>query len=165
MARLRATSLAGKDSPSHRPLGSTYSFGIMETKCALAFVRPTGVAPTVCMLLMVTAALAADVRTNAIDPRTIYGEVPVTCKLAYYAEFQYNGKTNGYTYDMRLEVADTDRTNSVGLEVSGVIMEVISPPEFAGKSICVWLDFELRKPQDVYFKLGVVYRASVSPHY
>ena len=105
------------------------------------------------VFLTPAAALAAEVTPDDIYP----GWVQVTCKLAYYAEFHYNVNTNGLTYDLRLDVADQHRTSSPGIEVQGVVMEVVTPKEHAGQTICIWLDPPAVLAGGVHFKPGLVY--------
>ena len=105
------------------------------------------------VFLTSAGALAAEVTPDDIYP----GWIQVTCKLAYYAEFHYNGNTNGLTYDLRLEVADQHRTKSPGTEVQGVVMEVVTPKEHAGQTICIWLDPPAALAGGVRFKPGLVY--------
>ncbi len=116
---------------------------------------------TLVLFLGLAAALGAEAGTNVLDPRTVYGAIPVTCKLAYYAKFQNDhGIRDG---DIRLLVADPPRTNIATVKVDGVVMEVLTPKELAGKVICVWLDFAPRPVAEVHYKRGVVYQGYCYP--
>jgi hypothetical protein len=100
-----------------------------------------------------TAVLGVD------DPVNSYhkGWVPLTCKLAYYAQVQPSGNTNGNSWDIRLTVPIPGRANVDVSSVDGVIMEVITPKGLAGQIICIWLDPPAVFSGGVRFKPGLVY--------
>jgi hypothetical protein len=105
------------------------------------------------LFLAPAAALAAEVTPDDIYP----GWIQVTCKLAYYVEFHYNGETNGLIYDLRLDVPDQHRTNTTGIEAEGVVMQVVTPKEHAGQTICIRLDPPAALSGGLRFKPGLVY--------
>ena len=108
--------------------------------------------------LMLTAGPGAEFTPVDAYPAII----PVTCKLAYYAEFNKNANSRGHLDDIRLAVADPPPTNSTTMRVQGVVMNVITPKPFAGRTICFYLEGPPVQVGDVRCpKRGVVYRAYV----
>ncbi len=119
--------------------------------------------PLVILFLGLATALGADVATNVIDPNTVYGAVPITCKLEYYAKFEYDHEIR--ESDIRLLVADPLRTNIATMKVDGVVMKILTPKELVGKAICIWLDSAPHQVAEVHYKRGVVYRGYCYPRY
>ena len=128
---------------------------------ASAAMRRVASSTLVLLFLGRVAAPGGEVGTKALDPRTVYGAIPVTCKLAYYAQFKYDRDLTNP--DIRLLVADPPRTNIAKRKVDGVVMEVLTPKELSGKTICIWLDFAPRQVSEVHYKRGVVYRGYCYP--
>ena len=107
------------------------------------------------LLLALASTLGAEVGTNLSYTADYYGWIPVTCKLAYYAEFTSDGRALDGGF--RLTVADPPRTNMAATEIDGVVMKVSTPKEFAGKTICIWLDQAAMQVKQVHYKPGVLY--------
>jgi hypothetical protein len=107
------------------------------------------------LLLALASTLSAEAATNLSYTADYYGWVKVTCKLAYYAEFTTDGRA--LDGGVRLAVADPPRTNTTAREIDGVVMEVLSPKELAGKTICIWLDHPATQVEQVAYRPGVHY--------
>ncbi len=137
------------------PHRSHPSFGTMRTTPPSNLVRHIGIPTLVGLFLALASALGAEVRTNlsyAADP---YGWIPVTCKLAYYAKFTSDG--GALDGGFRLTLADPPRTNTAATGIDGVVMKVSTPKEFAGKTICIWLDQPAAEVKQVHYKPRVLY--------
>lgn len=151
----RANSSSGfvrKSTPGQPPFSLVGSFS------PFAFPGCMGFCIVALLVLASAAGLAAEVSTNLEDlARSYYGSLRVTCELAYYADFPHDGRTHGYPTDIHLSAAKPAHTNSPMLEVQGVVMEVLTPKELAGKTICVWLDGPPAPIAKLHFKPGVVY--------
>ena len=118
-------------------------------------VRHIGIPTLVSLFLALASTLGAEVRTNLSYTADPYGWIPVTCKLAYYAEFTSDG--GALDGGFRLTLADPPRTNTAATEIDGVVMKVSTPKEFAGKTICIWLDQPAAQVKQVHYKSGVLY--------
>lgn len=133
-------------------------FGLVGAYSPFASPGYMGFCIVALLVLASAAGLAAGVSTNLEDlARSYYGSLRVTCELAYYADFPHDGRTHGYPSDIHLSAAKLAHTNSPMLEVQGVVMEVLTPKELAGKTICIWLDGPPAPIERVRFKPGVVY--------